>query len=271
MRTLRKRRARLPGAAGLAGFAPFKKHLGTVSLALLACSLLAACFENRVSGGTDDVDNPALTASLRAPGGQGLAGTVQVYARYQNPTRDSLPVLTLPAGEKGGAVLPAKTLILAMEAASLAGIPWQARDSVVFNLVGMAGAEEAFRAEYLLLIGTDGRLSYRRLLPPEGGPYPNGSLSTSLPMAPAVQAYRGSVGADGVALGLATIFVPGSPYKADVTADGSFAIARIAAGRYDVRALDGDGKVYQPADSLATDSAFAPEDWSEADIIWIGD
>jgi hypothetical protein len=216
------------------------------------------------------VDNPALTATLRTAGGQAQAGSVRVFARYQNPTRDSQPVLSLPAGE-GGAVIPAKTLFEAMEAASAAGVPWKDRDSVAFNLVGSAGADEAFRAEYLLLRGPGGRYAYERILPPEGGPYPDGSLATSLPMAPAVQAYRGSVGADGRSLGLRVIFVPGSPYHAEVSADGSFTIARIAAGRYAVRALDGDGKVYQPADSLATDSAFAPEEWSEADIIWIGD
>ena len=240
------------------------KGLGASCLAFL----IAACAD----GGTDEVDNPALNVTLRSSGGEGLAGTVSVFARYQNPSRDSLPVLTLPAGEKGGAVIPAETLLAAMEAASLAGLPWKSRDSVAFNLVGSAGAQEAFRAEYLLLNDTaGGSLAFERILPPEGGPFPGGSLSTSLPMNPAVQAYRGSVGADGVALGLDVIFVPGSPYKAAVAADGSFSFSRIAAGRYDVRALDGDGKVYGPADSLATDSAFAPEDWSEADIIWIGD
>jgi hypothetical protein len=239
------------------------KGLGASCLAFL----IAACAD----GGTDEVDNPALNVTLRTAGGQGLTGTVSVFARYQNPTRDSLPVLTLPAGEKGGTVIPAGTLLAAMETASQAGLPWKDRDSVVFNLVGSAGAQEAFRAEYLLLRGAGGSLAFERILPPEGGPFPGGSLSTSLPMAPAVQAYRGTVGADGVALGLDVLFVPGSPYKADVAADGSFSFSRIAAGRYDVRALDGDGKVYGPADSLATDSAFAPADWSEADIIWIGD
>ena len=97
-----------PGPArtwAAACLAPFRKHLGAVPHALLACSLLAACFEDPGHGGTDDVDNPALTATLRASGGQGLAGTVRVFARYQNPVRDSQPVLTVPAGEAGGAAI----------------------------------------------------------------------------------------------------------------------------------------------------------------------
>lgn len=241
--------------------------LGAACLALLH----AGCFEDKSSGGTDEVENPALTATLRTAGGQAKAGAVRVFARYQNPAKDSLPVLDLAAGEKG-AVIRADSLLAAMEAASLTGVPWKDRDSVVFNLVGASGAEETFRADYLLLRGADGKLGYRRIHPPEGGgPYSNGSLSASLPLAPAVAAYRGSVGADGISLGLSVIFVPGSPYKASVAADGSFTFARIAAGRYDVRALDRDGKVYQPPDSLATDTTFAPADWSEADIIWIGD
>lgn len=245
-------------------------RLGAVTPALLACSLITACFEDRSSGGTDEVDNPALTTTLRTAGGQGMAGTLRVFARHQNPAKDSVAVLTVTAGEKG-VEIRAKSLLAAMEAAALAGVPWKDRDSLLFNLVGSTDAQEAFRADYLLLRIASDTLVFQRLLPPEGGLHLKGNLDVSLPMSPVVAPYQGSVGADGSALGLKVIFIPGSPYKAAVAADGSFTLARIAAGRYDVRALDGDGKVFQPADSLATDAAFAPADWSEADIIWIGD
>jgi hypothetical protein len=143
---------------------------------------------------------------------------------------------------------------------------------VAFNLVGVRGAEESFGGDYLLVKGPSGPYVFKRLNPPEEGwNASDGSLSTRLPLAAAVTGYAGSVGARGLELGLASMFIPGSPYKARIGPDGSFTLGRIAPGRYDVKAVDGDGKVYSSPDSLATDAAFAPSDWSEADIIWVDD
>lgn len=247
---------------------------GLIPAALLAAwlsGLLAGCFDDKSMGGTDEVENPALTATLRDAQGLAVSGSVKVYARYQNPFKDSLAVMEKAAGAQG-TVIKAADLLAAMDSAARSGVPWKNRDSVAFNLVGAKGSEESFRGDYLLVKGATGTYAFKRINPPEGGdPYAKGSLSTQLPLAAAVTGYAGSVGARGLELKLKSLFVSGSPYKAPIGSDGSFTLARIAPGRYDVKAVDEAGKVYSSLDSLGTDMAFAPSDWSEADIIWVGD
>lgn len=223
-------------------------------------------------GGTDEVENPAvtsLTATLQDAQGRPAAGRVALYARFQNPLTDSVALLAGPAGEQG-AEFRAEDLLKAMDSASRAGLPWTNRDSVAFNLVGVRGTEEVFGGGYLLVKGASGAYAFRRPQPSEEGwDAVDGSLSTRLPLAPAVTGFAGNVGTRGLELGLTALFIPGSPYKARIRPDGSFELPRLAPGRYDVKAADADGKVYSPPDSLATDAAFAPADWSEADIIWV--
>ncbi len=244
-------------------------------LAVLAMAVLG-CFEDRVAGGTDEVENPALTATLRDAQGNAVAGSVQLYARYQNPTRNAAPVMTAPAAGKNGqaAVITAKALLAAMDSAQKLGVSWKNRDTVAFNLLGANASDEAFSTDYMLIKLSNGAYRFQKASVPQGL-YANGSLSGSLaaalPMRPAVTGYKGQVGAKGVELGLKSLFVPGSPYKTEVAPDGTFQIVRIAPGRYDVKALDKDGKVYSSLDSLGTDKPFSPADWSEADIIWVGD
>ena len=240
-----------------------------LAVAVLGGSL-GGCFGDTATGGTDEVENPALTATLRDADGAAVAGTVQVYARFQNPLRDSLAMLDRAVGADG-AEITSEDLLAGMDSSAKAGVPWTNRDSVAFNLVGTSGGKETFQAEYLLVKEASGNYAFKRLHPAEGGdPLSQGSLSTQLPLQRAVSGYAGSVGARGRELGLQTLFVPGSPYKAPIRGDGTFTIARIASGRYDVKAVDGDGKVYASLDSLSTGAAFAPEDWSEADVIWVG-
>jgi hypothetical protein len=238
--------------------------------ALLALAI-SACLDRNVDGGTDEVENPALASALLDAKGNPVAGSIRVFARTQNPARDSLPVLELPVGG-AGLRLTAAALHAAMEDAAEKGIPWGNRDSIAFNLVGTASSLEAFRDGFLLYRDAGGRFEFRRQSAPGAGDYYTGrTYHTRLPLATAVTGYAGSVGPDGVGLGLRILFIPGSPYKAEIASDGSFVLARIAAGRYDVKALDAGGKVYSASDSLGTDGGFAPAEWSEADLIWLGE
>lgn len=229
---------------------------------------LSGCFDDRVAGGTDEVENPAFTVHLME-GAQGVTGEVRVYARFQNPAKNPVPLLTLAAGSKGALITPA-TLRAAMDSSAKAGVPWPHRDTIRFNVTGTREAGEAFAADFLL-IQTAQDTGFTRVGAPPSNHYSSYRLTYAMPLEPAVTAYKGSVGSRGVSLGLATVFVPGSPYHAAVGADGSFTVARLAPGRYDVKALDKDGKVWSAQDSLATSVPFAPADWSEADIIWVGD
>lgn len=237
---------------------------------LSAALLLAACLDEKVAGGTDEVENPALTAVLVDAQGREASGTVQVYARFQNPAKDAAPILSLAAN--GRASITDSALLLAMEGARTRGIPWKNRDTVAFNLVGTHAVLEAFQGNYLLVRPPGGAYLFRRVEPgAEAGPDGKGSLSTAVTMRPPALAYKGKVGPRGLELGLRSVFIPGSPYAAQVEADGSFAFARIAQGRYELKAMDKDAKVYSSFDSLNTSTAFVPSDWTEADIIWVGD
>jgi hypothetical protein len=249
------------------GMMDWPRNLG----ALLAPALFAMALTACVDGGTDEVENPAIAATLLDGNGHPIEGTVRIYARTQNPSRDSLPVLELSA-DGAGLRLEADTLHDAMAAASEMGIPWGNRDSLAFNLVGSTPSLEGFRAGFLLYRDAGGGFEFRRLTSYGTGDYYTGrTYHTKLLLAPAVTGYAGSIGPSGLELGLKTLFIPGSPYTAEITADGSFVLARIAAGRYDVKALDSGGKVYAASDSLGTDGEFAPDEWSEADIIWLGE
>lgn len=238
--------------------------------ALIAALLLFACQGDKVAGGTDEVENPALTAVLADGHGGAASGSVQVFARFQNPVKDAAPILSLAAD--GKAIITDSMLLLAMDSARIRGIPWKNRDTVAFNLMGTNAALEAFRGSYLLVRPAGGAYRFRRVHPGEEA-YPDGkgSLSTALTMLPPVLACRGRVGPRGLELGLKSVFIPGSSYAAQVEADGSFAFSRLAQGRYEVKAMDKDAKVYSSFDSLNTATEFVPSDWTEADIIWLGD
>lgn len=237
---------------------------------LFAALLLGACLDEKVAGGTDEVENPALTAVLADGQGMAASGSVQVYARYQNPLKDAAPILSLAAD--GKAKITDSMLLLAMNAAKTRGIPWKNPDTVAFSLVGTNTTLEGFRGSYLLARPAGGAYRFRRVQPGEEA-YPDGkgSLSTAITMLPPALDYKGKVGPRGLELGLKSVFVPGSPYAAQVEADGSFAFARLAQGHYEVKAMDKDAKVYSSFDTLNTAAEFAPSDWTEADIIWLGD
>jgi|GEM_PF-1979600 len=239
--------------------------------------LIAACAkEDRLTGGYDDVENPALTLSLQDPQGSAFSqGEIKVYARYQNPTLDTLPLLVRAPSASGQTVLHDSELVAAMRVARDRGISWPNPDSVEFNVVSKSGPGEAFAGDFILArdaVGSIFRFRQRKDATTILHADAKGNLPVSLPMGPPVLGLKGSVGTRGLELGLNSIFIAGSPYWTLVAADGSFTMARMAKGRYQVKAMSTDGKIYAAADTLLADSAaapFSPSDWSEADLIWI--
>jgi hypothetical protein len=247
----------------------FRSHLSP--LCGLAALLCLFCADDKLAGGFDDVENPALTVSLRDTLGHAYgAGEISLYARYQNPGKDSVPLIAraVPAG--ASVTLTDSVVLQAMAEAKLRGTPWPDHDIVGFNLVAKAAGGEAFLDRFILIKRLDGRFAFRRLL--QDGtqePDPKGILRVSPAMAAPATGFRGQVGARGLQLGLKAVFIGGSPYRAGIESDGSFALARLASGRYEVLAESGDGKVYAATDSLDTGAAYAPTDWSEAELIWV--
>ena len=244
-----------------------------VLMGALLCTFCAK--KDELAGGYDDVENPAIQVSLQDAAGKAYGdGELRIYARYQNPGKDSLPVLQRSISGGASVLVRDTALVSAMTLAAARGTPWPNRDTLEFNLCAIAPAGEAFLGDFLLVKGPDG---IRHFLRRSGSaivrPDAKGVLAVNPIMAAPVLNRRGNIGLHGAELRLKSMFIPGSPYGAGIAADGSFSLARMAAGKYDVKAVSLDSLVYTAADSLSADAAstaeYAPSNWAEADILWI--
>lgn len=238
--------------------------------ALAACFavLWAACMNDKLAGGFDDAENPSIRVAFSDSAGKPAgAALINVYARYQNPFKDSLPILSLAGAET---VSVRDTAVRSAFARALSrGTKSPSGDTLEFNLVATAPGGEAFLGGYALVRRATGWGFIRR----DGGSIAyadaRGVLASAARLPAPVLGQRGTIGPRGLELGLRRVFVPGSPYAADLAADGSFAFGRMAAGRYELKAVAADEKVYTAADTLATGAGYSASDWSEADVIWI--
>lgn len=248
-----------------------KRNILPIFLALLAVH----CGDDRVAGGYDDVENPALSVILRTEDGRDFGpGQVKLYARYQNPARDTVPLLARTVAAGAAAAFTDSMVLAAMEAARLRGTPWHDRDSVEFNLVaseqpGQPAASEAYAGRFVLVRIGSGYIFLQRREGSVQYADTKGVLAVAPRMSDPVLKLRGQVGARGLDIGIASVFVPGTGYAAEVAVDGTFEFARIAGGRYELKALSRDEKVYSGVDSLITSEEYSASDWSEADLIWI--
>jgi hypothetical protein len=238
-----------------------EKAMRTSRLLALLGLLCAAC------GGTDDVEYPALAVTLTNTTGP-TTGAVRVYAHFQNPVFDSIPVLDQPslAGQTSIQITPT-VLVNAMTQAHARGIPWPNQDSLIFNLIGLNQSTAAFAPDFLLL--RSGSTYHFEKLRGNSWVLNKNVLSGSLPLIPPAVNIHGQVGTLGAQLKLASIFIPGSPYSATVQADGSFILPTLAKGIYPINALSQDSLFYTSQDSLNTDSTFSAGSWVPADIVWI--
>lgn len=250
---------------------PAAYGLRRICAAIAAGLLCLSCAKDKtVAGGFDDVENPALKVTLLDAAGNPTAGEIRIYARYQNPIEDSIATLTRDPSAQTQVSIRDTAIIAAMESAKARGTPWSNRDTVEFNLVAIDTDRETYAGGFLLVKSPNGAYGFRRRLG-DGIAYPDakGSLKAAPIMAIPVLAMRGRIGAKGMGLGLKSVFIPGSPYRASVEADGSFLLHRLASGRYEVKAVSDNDKIWSAADSLDTGAEYTVSDWSEAELIWI--
>jgi hypothetical protein len=248
-----------------------RRALPALFISLLGALLCLACGPAKVAGGYDDVENPAIQASLLDSLGHSHGdGEILLYARYQNPEKDSTPLIqaNVPTGATGA--IRDTALLSAMGRAKLRGTPWPNQDTVEFNLVAVAAQVEAFQGDFLMVKGANGAYRFLRRT---GGSFvyanAKGVLETAPIMANPVLNQHGNIGARGLQLQLQSVFIPGSPYWAKVESDGSFSFEHLAQGRYEVKAVSADAKIYSGQDTLVAGTEYLPPDWSEADLIWI--
>src|SRR4051794_7394265 len=105
--------------------------LATLAALALLCTSCAP--KEKVAGGYDDVENPAIQASLLDTLGRPYgAGELRVYARYQNPGKDSIPLVERTVPADATILITDSVLAAAMGEAKLRGTPWPNADTVEF-------------------------------------------------------------------------------------------------------------------------------------------
>ncbi len=255
-----------------------KLNLPVIAI-LLSVTFWSACSDPRVAGGFDDVQNPALTLALQKTDGTASSDAeLRVFARFQNPTIDTIPLLERMVQSGHTAVLTDSDLVQSMRAAVARGLVWPNGDTVEFNVQArnLASSDsalrgEAFVADFRLARSVGTVYQFSRSAGDLGTPsnLHLGNLAFTMTTKIPVPNFRGSVGTRGKELSLTSVFIPGSPYWCSVDTAGNFVFPRLAQGRFAVKSMSRDGKAYGAADSLNTSAAYTATDWSEANILWI--
>lgn len=232
-------------------------------------ALAAACTDGKVAGGYDDVENPAIRASFTDTAGNPYGpATLRVYARWQNPWKDSLPLLALPVS--GGALTLRDTAVLrAFAEAQARGTPSPGKDTLEFNLAASSADGEAFLGGFLLIKRAAGPQFVRQTA--KGVLYPDakGVLPANPMLGKPYSLPKGNVGGRGLDLGLKRVFIPGSAWKSAVAPDGSFSLDRLAAGTYALKGVAVDDKIWSAQDSVIAGGEYPGSEWSEAEVIWV--
>jgi len=258
----------------------FKKFQITLLAGIALCLLWACSGDDRLGGGYDNVENPALALTFQNKTGSTInKGGVKIFARYQNPITHANPILTTSISSATPSLFKFHDtdLVKAITNAKLAGITWPNADSIEFNaLYESDGSEtlETFSSDFLLVKVNGGKLyQFQQFKNSSTTLYPDSKhlLTLTLPTDAPVLHLKGSIGTKGLDLSLTQVFVSGSPYWSKIDSSGVFTIDRIAKGKFLLKALSADKKVYTASDSLNSESTapYNPANWSEADIICI--
>jgi hypothetical protein len=252
------------GVMGEARKATGRRMLRFVSFpyAFLGAALVGAgALVSGCLGGSDGVENPKLEFEFTPENGGAAAGRVSLYGKGMNPVEDGLPLLgkDFTSGTQV-AFTPDE-----MDAALKQVLLRRGKDSsalgdttVHFNLVAGASDKEAFV----------GGFSYRRSGKSAGFAFGTGSFGKvhrSIKLPKAVKGFSGRMGIFGITHGIDYIFVPGSPYHADIKQDSTFTIPQMSPGAYGIIGADtttATTKLFQSSDTLNTsDSSYSAKAW----------
>ena len=238
-----------------------RKGRSIVIAAAAAMGLLAGCM-----GGSDGIENPKVELDFRGPDGSTAtgAGEVRIYGRHLNPKEDSEPLLVEAFDGRAYVELDAAELEAALRARLGGSLP----DTVVdFNVVAVADEREAFVPGF----------RYRRAAGKgsfaqgewDAADLEYGAVRRRVELPAAVKDFKGALGANGMAFGIDYVYIPGSPYFADVEPSqdvpgrGEFRFARMSGGAYSLLGADKDSAaLYLSRDTLRTsDSGFTAKTW----------
>jgi hypothetical protein len=193
-----------------------KARLYACAAALSVC--LAGCLQDKIAGGSSEVDNPILVAFVDSlGGGVTTSGSLSIYLAGQNPALDPYPLLT-------------------KQVANVSSVKLTAGD-----FTGGSGADSA--ASYnILFIGDDsvGALLQNVAYDPSTGRYAFAAATVAKVNAEVVPLVRYEASLGGGDTGLVRVFIPGTPFQC-VVVDSAFALTGVPRGTFSLRVLGGDG------------------------------
>jgi hypothetical protein len=235
-------------------------------------ALAAACLMPGCEGTSSGVDNPGLaelTVNFRDGEGSPMrvTGDLDVFSADQNPALDPAPLATIRvrstsftnltgedfarihAASKRAATRAAKRAVPAGPAAKRSAAAESASagsaEPMEFNLVFRGDARIGFLASGLLFdpeaqafLGGEGRLT--RL---DARPKPLVRYRSRIVLA----AVHGDIG---------RVFIPGTPFQATLT-DSGFVFEGLPEGAFELRLVDGGGRIYAVKETLDTRASQA--------------
>jgi hypothetical protein len=194
------------------------KQSRLIFAAAAMAALLGGCFDDKVAGGSSEVDNPIIVAFVDSLGvSVTTTGSLSIYLSGQNPTLDPNALLTKQVDNVSSIKLTPSDFT-------------QGLDST--------------RSYNLLLIGSNdsvGALLQNLSYQPSKGRFVFDSMTVAtvkVPVVPLVryEAFLNAVGDTG----LVRVFIPGTPFQS-VVVDSSFVIEGVPAGDFKLHAIGGDG------------------------------
>jgi hypothetical protein len=184
--------------------------------AVLALGLVG-CVEDKVAGGSSEVDNPIVVAFVDSTGiSVSASGSLSIYLSGQNPALDPYPLLT-------------------KQVENVATIKLASTDFT-------QGLDTA-RTYNLLLIGSNGsvgallqNLTYQ----PSTKRFVHDSMTVATVKVPVVPLVRYEASLSAGDTGIVRVFIPGTPFQS-VVVDSSFVINGVPQGDFPLRVVGGDG------------------------------
>jgi hypothetical protein len=198
----------------------FRFPAGKLFTGALLAALFGGCLQDKVAGGSSEVDNPVLMAFIDSAGAPITAtGTISIYRADQNPALDPYPLLSRQIEHASSIKLSAGDFAQGLNTDST-----YSYNVLLINNDGSSGA--------LLL-----NLSYQ----PATGRYVLDSAVVVRVNVPVVRLVRYVAYLDEAGdTGLVRVFIPGTPFQS-VVVDSAFIIDGVPEGTHPLRALFDDG------------------------------
>jgi hypothetical protein len=216
-----------------------------LAAAAITFPLALALVQTACSGNTTGVDNPGFTEipiHFRDTEGSPtvVQGEIEIYATEQNPALYPDPVLRLPVQNRSFATLAVEDFGRIQGDSSGKG------DSLLrFNLL-FRGATQAGVTQTGVFASGFVYDKRRKSFKVENAGQPHLELSPQPLMPFSARMRRETVHGD-----LGRVYLPGTPFQATLV-DSFFVFARMPEGRYVMRLLNADGKIFAVRESVDT-------------------